>query len=176
MFQLPARVLAVAIALLVAIATVISLPGCGGSSSTATAAAPTTITDFSVAAIVGGGYTSIVPDEFNIVRLPEGVEVYFWVGGPAYEVHPMGGFGAIGGAMGGGTITGSFLVRNEDGEGNHPPSYSPAVIPFTQGANMYRMYHPPTGDYLVTASFPFEGKSATTAPLHFTVGPYSTPQ
>lgn len=133
--------------------------------------APTQLTDFSIAVMAGGGYEQIVPDVLGIPRVEAGQEVYFWVGGAVYEIRTMGGFGAIGGAMGEGTIAGSFY-RNT-AAGRQDPSYIPVTIPFTQGSYAYNMYHPENGDYLVTASFPFEGRTETTAPLHFTVGPYS---
>lgn len=155
--------------LILALAASLAFTGCGGG-----AAAPITqLTDFSIAAMAGGGYEQIVLDVLGIPRVAEGQEVYFWVGGASYPVgtvNTMGGFGAIGGAMGGGTITGSFY-RNT-ATGRQEDNYIPTTIPFTEGVYMYRMYLPPNGDYLVTASFPFEGKTKTTPPLHFYVGPH----
>jgi hypothetical protein len=141
----------------------LTLVGCGGSSPTTA----TPLTNFTVAAMVG--YAPIVPDEFNITRLPEGVEVYFWVGGSAYEVRPMGGFGTIGGYA-----TGSFYKNNA--VGRQDSSYTPVAIPFTHQRDGYNLYRPVNGEYIVTASFPFRGQTKTTPPLHFTVGPYSLGQ
>lgn len=129
---------------------------------------PTQLTDFRVSVIASPGYTPIAPDGFGIARVPEGQEIYFWVGGYAYPL----GTGTRGGEGGidGSTITGSFwTIEGEGGE------YLPVTIPFTQGET-YRLYHPLNGEYIVTAAFSCEGQAVTTTPLHFTVGLWSPPQ
>ncbi len=123
---------------------------------TLTISPATELTDFRVSVIASPGYTPIAPDAFGIARVAEGQEVYFWVGGSAYPIGTAtrGGFGGVDGVA----ITGTFWTI--EGEGG---KYLPVEIPFTQG-NSYRLYHPLNGEYIVTASFLYEGKLVTTAP------------
>jgi hypothetical protein len=134
---------------------------------------PTLLTNFSVTVIAGGGYDP-VSAVLDIQRVAEGQEVYFWVGGQSYPIGTKGGFGAIGDAIGEGTIQGTFYKNTATWR--EAANYVYVPMPFTKGGymNHYNMYSPPPGDYIVTASFPFEGRVVSTPPHNFTVGPYSS--